>query len=398
MRREKLVEHLRSVISINGHILGVAVGSGMSANCVIEGGADMLLALSAGKYRQFGQSAFSGFLGYDNSNELVYNYAKRELFPMIDKFPIIFGLFMQDPCIYLYEYLQKIQRDGFSGVINYPSVGFFGGKFRKALEEAGMGFEREIEGIRIAHFLGLFTIAYVFDIEQAVKMVEAGVDVICVHFGITGGGIQGANKVMPLEIAMDTAQEIFDRVDEINPEVIKMVCGGPVQTPVDTQVFYQNTKCQGYLGGSSVERVPIERSLIQTVKAFKSQGDFNENNIISRVLNKTDREVNYAQFMKEYIKKNYQKCIRMKDLSSVTNIPVSRLSILFKEAYGITFTDYLIQYRMNKAKEYMEVGTYQMKEIASMVGYDDYTQFSKMFKKVTGFSPAHYQRFDTFQR
>lgn len=392
MRREMLLKQLESTIQVNGHILVVASGNGLSAQCVVKGGADLIAAISAGRSRQMGQSAFSGFFASIDTNRTVFEYAVKEILPVVDEFPVIMGLFVQDPCIHLYEYLQKIQSYGFSGIINYPSIGFFEGKFRRALENAGMGYQKEIEAIRLAHFLGLFTVAYVFDEEQAEEMTKAGADVICVHFGITGGGLQGANQVMSVELAMEKADKIFARADKIRKGVIKIISGGPVQTPVDAQSFYKNTRCQGFLGGSSIERLPVERAIINTVRAFKSQGNFDENNIIARVLNGDREKVDYGQFMVEYIQNNYQKNIRLKDLSVITHMSGTRLSVLFKEKVGCSFTEYLVGWRMNQAKKYLTETDKPMKEISMQVGYEDYSQFTKMFKKVTGKNPQEYRK------
>ena len=51
MDREYILRLLRAQINVNGHIIGAAVGSGMTAKFAAMGGADLLLALSAGKYR-----------------------------------------------------------------------------------------------------------------------------------------------------------------------------------------------------------------------------------------------------------------------------------------------------------------------------------------------------------
>lgn len=392
MTREEILDRLRSVIHINGHILAVACGNGMSAQYVIQGGADLITAISAGRFRQMGQSAFSAFFGCTDTNEMVLDYVSKEILTMADDFPVVLGLFAQDPNIYLYEHLQRIKDYGYAGIINYPSVCLLDGKFRSALEDAGLGFDKEVDAIRLAHFLGLFTVAYVLEENEAIAMTEAGADVVCLHFGITGGGILGANKTISMEIALKRAEHIFQKIDAINPNVIKIISGGPVQTPIDAFTFYQNTKCQGFLGGSSIERLPVERSMLNTIRAFKSPGDFDHSNIVSRVLNGSQEKPEYADFMLEYIEKNYGKCIRLKDIANITHISTTRLSVLFKEKTGKSFTQYLIDFRMEKAMELLKNTDKQMKEIALLVGYDDYAQFSKMFKKLYQMTPQDFRK------
>lgn len=392
MDRLELQSYLKSVVNVNGHTVGAAVGNGMVADYTIKGGADLLLAMNAGRFRQTGQSAFMAFFGYADANELTIEFATKEILPIAKDFPVIRGVFMQDPCIYLLDTFKETQEYGFAGVTNYPTVGCFNGKFREALEEAGLGYEKEVEGIRLAHFLGLYTFVFVFDMEQAIEMVNAGADAICLHFGITGGGIYGANKVMSMEMAIEKANKIFKRIDEIKPDVLKFVNSGPIQTPIDSNTFIRQTNCDGIMLGSAVERIPVERAVINTTKAFKSSGDFDEKNIITKTLRGTEADLDYAQFMLEYVQKNFRKVIRLKDLSVITHMSISRLSVLFKEKTGTSFTQYLIDYRMEKACEFLRTTTKQMKEISSLVGYDDYSQFVKMFRKVIGTTPQEYRR------
>ena len=392
MERLELLSHLQSIINVNGHILGVAVGNGMITGYTISGGADLLLSMNAGRFRQMGHSAFSAFFGYSDTNQMVVDFSAKEILPVANGFPVISGIFMQDPVIHLYDFLKETKEYGFSGICNYPTTACFNGRFRDALEASGLGYEKEIEGIRLAHFLDLFTLAYVCDEKQAVDMVKAGADAICVHLGVAGGGTLGANKVVALEVAMEVAENIFRKADEINPQVIKTMCSGPIQTPIDAHMFFSNTRCQGVMLGSAIERIPVERAVINTTKAFKSQGDFDDKNIISKVLNGEQENLDYAQFMQEYVQKNYSKTIRLKDLSVITHMSVSRLCVVFKEKTGVSFTQYLIRYRMKKACEYLSTTAMQIKEISSLAGYDDYSQFVKIFKKTMGMTPLEYRR------
>ena len=61
------------------------------------------------------------------------------------------------------RFLKDVVEIGFSGVQNFPTVGLYDGLFRKNLEETGLGFAHEIEMIRLANEMGVFTIPYVFE-------------------------------------------------------------------------------------------------------------------------------------------------------------------------------------------------------------------------------------------
>ena len=68
------------------------------------------------------------------------------------------------------------------------------------------------------------------------------------------------------------------------------------------------------------------------------------------------------------------------------------ISKLFKDSVGVTIQDYLVNYRMNKAKEMMKERTLSIGDISRSVGYDNPLIFSKMFKKTNGVSPSDYRR------
>ncbi len=394
-QRDNIIRQLKGQIEANGHIVGVAAGSGMTTKMSVMGGADFVLALSAGRFRQMGRSSLASFLCYANSNDIVMDFASRELLPLIQNVPVLFGINAGDPSLHFYEYLGEIKRCGFAGINNFPTVGLIDGQFRQALEEDGCTYDREVEAIRLAHFLDLFTVAYVFDEEQAAKMIEAGADVICAHLGLTTGGMLGAKRALSLEKARQRAERVFAVCDAMRPGLIKMIYGGPIKTPADAQYFYKNTSCQGFVGGSSFERIPSERAILNTVMAFKTPEKFAEEDSLARVLRGEAYEADYIEFTKTYVSNNYMKPVLLGELAALAHVSPSHLSTRFKRKTGRSFTQYLVDFRMEKACELMRAGTMPLCEVAESVGYPDYAQFSKMFKKHMGYSPTKYVQMQT---
>ncbi|MBS4535504.1 phosphoenolpyruvate hydrolase family protein [Clostridium sp. D2Q-14] len=395
-KRKDILDTLQKEIQINNHIIGVAVGSGLSAKYAEKGGSDIILTLSSGKFRQMGLSSLAGFLPFVNSNELVMEFASREVIPRIEHTPVIFGINATDPTIDLEKYIDLIRTKGFSGINNFPTIGMFNGKFRKALESEDINFDKEVEAIRIANRRGLFTIAFVFDKEQAKKMLSAGADVICAHLGLTVGGEVGAKKMLSLESARKVSTEIFDVCDTIRPEVIKMIYGGPVKTPIDIDYMYKNTETVGYIGGSAFERIPFEASIKNTTESFKLAGIYKEDELLIKMLDGVKKHYNYVDFVKEYVANHYMQKIYFSDLASVCHVSRTYLSFLFKKEVGCTFPQYLTQFRLNKAKKILENEDIQLNGVSNIIGYSDYSNFSKAFKKMTGLSPKKYR--DLFKK
>lgn len=93
----------------------------------------------------------------------------------------------------------------------------------------------------------------------------------------------------------------------------------------------------------------------------------------------------------EYIGQKYDKQLTLSGLSHKFNINSYYLSKLFKKYTNEKFIDYLTRIRIQKAMELIQEGKYSVKEIAAMVGYNDQSYFSKVFKKITGQNPCEYR-------
>ena len=367
-------------------LIGVAAGSGITGKYTVLGGCDMILALSSGKYRSMGCGSMAGFMCYGNSNDLVMDFAQRELLRYREQVPVFFGLNATDPTKEMYDYIKQIRDVGFAGIVNYPTVGMIDGVFRRALEQDGVRYEQEVEAISLAHYCGLLTIAFVFDAAQAEQMLQAGADIICAHFGLTSGGYIGAKKTLTLEKARLTAREIFSAVDSYGQDTIKMIYGGPVKTPIEAEYMYQGSGCQGYIGGSVFERTPVESALLHVMEEFKAEVQVVPSNRLERILFETPGHYNYIDFICEYIDENYMNDIHLVELAQSIHLSPSYLSSLFKKNIGTSFQNYLIDIRMHKAEEMIRTGDYPLVQVAQLVGYQDYAQFSKMYKKVHGYS------------
>ena len=77
-----------------------------------------------------------------------------------------------DPFRLMDRFLDELKAMGFAGVQNFPTVGLIDGVFRQNLEETGMGYDLEVEMIRLAAERDLLTAPYVFDVESTVAMTR----------------------------------------------------------------------------------------------------------------------------------------------------------------------------------------------------------------------------------
>lgn len=395
MDRESILKKIREEIKKGNHIIGVSTGSGMTAKYCQDAGADFLLILNSGRFRQMGRGSWAGFLPFCNSNDMVMEFATKEIMPLVKDIPIIFGVNATDPTKDIDMLIEKIIQSGFSGVNNYPSIGLIDGKIREALEEAGCTYSLEVDLIKKSHDKGLFTIAFIFDEVQAEQMIEAGADIICLHLGLTESCLLGAKKVFSLKSGKMKMEKIFNRCNKLNSDIIKLIYGGPVKTPTDIHYMYNNNDLIGYIGGAAFERIPLEKSITKTIKSFKTPHNVDEEDLTVKMLDGVTKHYDYVKFVKEYVAKNYMNDISFLDLANIAHVSRSYLSTLFKEEVGCSFQQYLINFRINKAVEILNEKDIPLSVVASLVGYNDYAHFSKMFKKYKGYPPIRHKHKNT---
>lgn len=93
----------------------------------------------------------------------------------------------------------------------------------------------------------------------------------------------------------------------------------------------------------------------------------------------------------QYVSNNYSKNICLDDVARNLKMSPTYFSKMFKSIYGKNFIDYLTEYRIEKAKAFLEKGSASIKEIAYAIGYNDPNYFCKVFKKVVGHTPGEFK-------
>lgn len=82
--------------------------------------------------------------------------------------------------------------------------------------------------------------------------------------------------------------------------------------------------------------------------------------------------------------------ITLNDLAAILNLSRTYVSTLFKTEVGVPFVQYLVDFRLNRAIEMMQEEKLPLVTVAEMVGYPNYAQFSKIFKKRKGVPPTQF--------
>ena len=207
---------------------------------------------------------------YGDANQIVMEMAS-EVLTIVKDTPVLAGVCASDPFRQMDRFLDEVKAVGFAGIQNFPTVGLIDGTFRANLEETGMGYDREVELVQMAHEKDLLTTPYAFNTHEAERMADAGADVIVAHMGLTTNGSIGAETALTLEQSVRRVQEIADAAHGVRDDVIVLCHGGPIAMPEDAQFVLSRTRnVHGFYGASSMERLPVETALTDQVKAFKA--------------------------------------------------------------------------------------------------------------------------------
>lgn len=267
-RKHDLLAGLAGKRAAGRAIIGAGAGTGISAKFLHRGGADLLFIYNSGRFRMQGLSSWVGHLPFGDANQIVLDMGEREIMPVVPEAAVIAGVCGIDPTRRMSHFLPRIVAAGFAGIINYPTVAVIDGRMRADLEAGGLGFDKEIELIRLAAPLDLLTTAYVTTPDEAVAMVEAGVDIIIAHMGLTVGGSIGAQHAIAFDAAVAGAQAIADASRIARRDVLVLAHGGPIAGPEDAARLFAISDVDGFVGASSMERLPIEEPLRANTAAF----------------------------------------------------------------------------------------------------------------------------------
>jgi predicted TIM-barrel enzyme len=269
--RDECLRRLRAQIDARRPIIGAGAGTGISAKFAERGGVDLIIIYNSGRYRMAGRGSASGMMPYGDANAIVVDMS-REVLPIVRDTPVLAGVCGTDPFRMMRVFLPELQRLGFDGVQNFPTVGLIDGQFRQILEETGMSIQLEVDMIAAAHALGMLTCPYVFDEDSATRFTQAGADVVVAHVNTTVAGSIGVQSAaMSLDEAVDRVQAMHDAARRANPDVIVLCHGGPIAHPDDAQYVLARTHgVAGFFGASSIERLATESAIEEQARRFKA--------------------------------------------------------------------------------------------------------------------------------
>lgn len=147
----------------------------------------------------------------------------------------------------------------------------------------------------------------------------------------------------------------------------------------------------GEFGFSFLSAEELTMELLQQL--YKDQKRANGMVDKIQVKKKSTREETFKRLLVayEYIHDNITKPISLDELSYESSLSKYHLYESFKNIYGKTPHQYINKLKIFKSREYIRKGELTISEISDYFGFNDLPVFSKIFKKVYGYPPSHYQ-------
>lgn len=256
--------------TIRHSVLAVVAGSGQVARSAVGAGADLLFALNAGVYRNFGQGSLPSFLPFGNANGQTLTLLREHILPVSQGLPVVAGAQAGDPAHPLPALFAEFASLGVRGVANWPAVGFLDGTLRAAWDRCGRGMDSEIALLKEARAGGFSTFGFVFTPEEARAFAEAGVETLILHLGLTRQpeDVRASRDMLQLNQSALRAMLDAARAGGRRPRCLAF--GGAVTEPDDLEELLRYCPLDGFAGGSVFERLPVGGILDSTMRRFKS--------------------------------------------------------------------------------------------------------------------------------
>lgn len=268
--REIILQNMRAKIDKGEALLVCGVGTGLIARICDNAGIDLLGVYNTGRFRMNGLPPIVGNLPIGDANGIMYDMAVNDILPVVKNTPVIGGIFGLDLTRDMDRFLDSLIEIGLSGVQGFPTIGKVGGQIRKEYDQVGLTFANEVKVLKMASDKGLLTMSYCYSVEEAKIIADAGLDLIIPHMGMTSGGDVGTTEMSPLEIAAENTEKIIQAAKAIKPDIIPLCHGGKITTPEDAEWVMKHTSAVGFVGASSIERIPVENAVKAVCAEYKA--------------------------------------------------------------------------------------------------------------------------------
>lgn len=271
--RAEILEKLRTKVEQRKPIFIASASNGLVAQLLEKAGADCINTFSGARLRANGMGTMSMLWPILDSNKQTLEYTEQDVLPALagDSF-VCACINANDPLRDMVTVLNQLKAMGVFSVSNIgPSISYYDkdSQIYEVLTKSGITFDHEVQMLKLAREMDLVSVALAFDLEDSLQVVEeAQPDVFCFHAGTTKGGLKGFDSGETIEETARRTEDVYRQVRKIKPDVILIGHGAALETPEDGQYMLDHTSGHGIWTGSSTERIPIERAVLEAAGQF----------------------------------------------------------------------------------------------------------------------------------
>ncbi|MEG1752615.1 MAG: AraC family transcriptional regulator [Christensenella sp.] len=323
--------------------------------------------------------------------ELVYsaNFFRKEEFTVVDK-----NLFASQDSVPLYTL-------GLNSNCSFP---FWIGK-NKFSENAKLHQHQYVQINYITKGKGYHVVN---NVKTPIQVGDIFVMPPYVPHRIISGEESVAIEVMEIEFLPEFLNEQFSDINNARGmfdfEYISLflVCENDIRT--DLRLSGERQKCVNKIVQSLYEEYQEQKPLFEhAFKALLLQLLVN----LSRAFNDSGKSDEHAQAFNnhrraienvlEFVDKRFNEDIKIEDVSKVAMMSQTYFCYFFKLLVGKTFTQYLIEKRVENAKEYLTQTDLSVTDIAINSGFNNVSHFIRTFKAMVNLSPIQYRKISNGQ-
>lgn len=189
------------------------------------------------------------------------------------------------------------------------------------------------------------------------------------------------------EISLVYLNQIMELISVLNLDAQKNLLMELLVLAVNAVYNEENEKEEGY-----IDFIEYAVELSNISKQELGSWTYQKFQYITKILRQRhiDKKDYVIKKVIAYLEEHYQEDISLSDAANQAGMTPQYFSSIFKQAMGQNFVEWVSEYRIHKAMEYLDEPGAVIKEVCFKVGYNDPNYFSRIFKKISGMTPKEY--------
>jgi two-component system response regulator YesN len=267
---------------------------------------------------------------------------------------------------------------------NHPiSVTIGLGSTETDMKDIHRSYNQAMQSLGYKMFIGKGRILTVRETEQKLAMDAAQLDAIL-------------SRIFPCVMTYDLAgitdqlQELFKLIGALENNITVYNICIQLISKLDMSLRSVNGNLYDLLGWEYKQLdVLLQFETIIDIEAWMRSTLFELSELLLR--REKRKQSKLILHIQQYIQEHLDSKITLRDVADVFAFSPNYLGSLFKECTGISFSDYLIRNRMERAKQLLQNPTLRIYEVSHQLGYSNMTYFHRQFKEEFGLTPSEYR-------